>query len=79
MSTTGEPDYDYRSFWSDEDEAWVGQCDGFILLSHLAPTRDEALRGIRTLVADITADMRAENEPLPRATHWQGMDNATTN
>ena len=76
--TVRDPGYEYRAFWSAEDEAWVGQCDGFMLLSHLAQTRDEAIRGIRSLVADIVANMRADGEPLPEATHWQGMDNATT-
>lgn len=39
--------------WSDEDQEWVGKCDRFSSLSHLAPTREEALGGILNLVADM--------------------------
>lgn len=65
-----DPGYRYRAHWSDEDDAWVGLCDGFTLVSHLAPTESEALDGIRALVDDIVADMRAAGEVLPRPVPW---------
>ena len=46
-----DPSYEYRASWSDNSDAWVGRCDGFLLVSHLAPTEAEALDGIRALVA----------------------------
>ena len=53
-----DPSYEYQASWSDNNDAWVGRCDGFLLVSHLAPTEAEALDGIRALVADIVSDLR---------------------
>ena len=69
-----DPCYEYRAFWSDDDGAWVGLCDGFLLVSHLAPTEPEALGGVRSLVTDIVSDMRANGEPLPRPVPWESRD-----
>lgn len=66
-----EPRYEYRAFWSSEDDAWVGLCDGFSLVSHLAPTEIAALDGIRSLVDDIVADLRSGGEPLPTPAPWR--------
>ncbi len=66
--------YQYRASWSDNNSAWVGQCDGFLLVSHLASTEAEALSGIRSLVADIVSDMRANGEPLPVPLSWESYD-----
>ena len=71
-----EPCYEYRASWSAEDDAWVGLCDGFSLVSHLAPTESAALDGIRSLVTDIVADLRSDGEPLPRPTPWGQHDAA---
>ena len=68
--------YEYRVSWSDCNDAWVGRCDGFLLVSHLAPTRVEALDGIRSLVADIVADLRTRGEPLPPPVPWEWHDAA---
>ena len=57
--------YTYQTTWSAEDGEFVGACAEFPSLSWLAPTRDEALAGIRRVVADCVEDMRRENEPLP--------------
>ena len=54
--------YAYRIIRSDE-----GICAEFPSLSWLASDRDEALAGIRALVADCVADMRACGDPLPEA------------
>ncbi len=37
-----DPSYEYRASWSDNSDAWVGRCDGFLLVSHLAPTEPES-------------------------------------
>ena len=61
--------YTYRVAWSAEDAEYVGLCAEFPSLSWLAPTSDDALLGIRRLVAECVADMRAAGEtpPLPIA------------
>ena len=67
-----KPDhYTYRVTWSSEDEEYVGLCIEFASLSWLAPTHEEALTGIRQLISDCVADMKANNdhppEPMPTA------------
>jgi predicted HicB family RNase H-like nuclease len=57
--------YTYRVTWSEEDEEYVGLCVEYPSLSWLAPTPQEALEGIRQVVADIAADMEANEEPVP--------------
>lgn len=57
--------YAYRVAWSAEDAEYVGLCAEFPSLSWLAPTSDEALFGIRRLVAECVADMRDAGEALP--------------
>lgn len=54
--------YRYRVAWSAEDAEYVGLCAEFPSLSWLAPTSDEALSGIRRLVAECVADMRDAGE-----------------
>lgn len=69
-----EPRYKFRASWSDEDGAWVGVCNGFLLVSHIAPTQAECLRGIRSLVDDIVTDLHTNGEPLPRPVPWDAFD-----
>ncbi len=57
--------FTYRISWSEEDGEHVGTCLEFPSLSHLAGDPAAALDGIRTLVADVMADMQANNEPIP--------------
>jgi predicted HicB family RNase H-like nuclease len=57
--------YTYRVTWSEEDEEYVGLCVEYPSLSWLAPTPQEALEGIRQVVADVAADMEANKEPVP--------------
>lgn len=57
--------YTYRVTWSEEDHEHVGLCAEFPSLSWLAETPEAALKGIRKLVAEVVADMRAHGEPLP--------------
>lgn len=57
--------YTYRVSWSQEDAEFVATCAEFQSLSHLAPDPIEALVGIRALVQDVVADLRARGEPVP--------------
>ena len=57
--------YTYRVTWSSEDKEYVGLCAEFPSLSWLARTQVEALRGIRSLVAEVITDMKSSKEPIP--------------
>ncbi|MCA9980739.1 MAG: toxin-antitoxin system HicB family antitoxin [Anaerolineales bacterium] len=57
--------YTYRVMWSEEDEAYVGLCAEFASLSWLADSPEEALRGMRQLVAEVVADLQSNGEPVP--------------
>ena len=59
--------YTYRVTWSAEDAEHVGLCAEFASLSWLAPTPEEALSGIRAVVADVVKDLRASGELVPDA------------
>jgi predicted HicB family RNase H-like nuclease len=57
--------YGYRVLWSAEDQEFVGSCVEFPSLSWLARTQEEALRGIRDVVAEVVDDLRTDGEPVP--------------
>jgi predicted HicB family RNase H-like nuclease len=57
--------YTYRVTWSAEDQEHVGLCAEFPSLSWLAATPEEALKGIRKVVAAAVKDMRASKETVP--------------
>ena len=57
--------YTYRVTWSEEDKEYVGFCVEFSSLSWLASTPEEALTGIRQLVAEVAADMKISGEVVP--------------
>ena len=57
--------YTYRVTWSDDDQEYVGLCAEFASLSWLSPSQEEAFRGIRGVVADVVADMKKSDEPVP--------------
>lgn len=57
--------YTYRVTWSEEDGEYAGLCVEFPSLSWLAETPEAALRGIRQVVAEVVADLEANNEPVP--------------
>jgi predicted RNase H-like HicB family nuclease len=50
--------YTYRVTWSAEDGEHVGLCAEFPSLSWLAQTPEEALAGIRRVVAECVEDVR---------------------
>lgn len=57
--------FTYRVTWSDDDKEYVGLCTEFPSLSWLALTQEEALRGIRKIVADSVKDMKRNGEEIP--------------
>jgi len=58
--------YTYRVIWSEDDQEFVGLCAEFPSLSWLSAEREEALRGIVTLVRDTVADLdEGEEAPMP--------------
>ena len=59
--------YTYRVTWSAEDAEHVGLCAEFASLSWLAPTPEDALSGIRAVVADVVKDLKASGELVPDA------------
>lgn len=69
-----EPRYQYRASWSEEDGAWIGVCNGFLLVSHVAVTEADCLRGIRALVDDIVADLHSNEAALPLPLPWDDFD-----
>ena len=58
--------YTYRVTWSAEDGEHVGLCAELPSLSWLAPTPEEALAGIRALVASAVKAMAAQGEEVPQ-------------
>ncbi len=57
--------YNYRVTWSEEDQEYVALCAEFPSLSWLASSPEEALTGIRNIVAEVVADMQANREAVP--------------
>ena len=57
--------YTYRVTWSEQDQEHVGLCAEFPSLSWLESTPEGALKGIRTLVKKMLADLQRNNEPVP--------------
>jgi predicted HicB family RNase H-like nuclease len=65
MKTLQNDHYSYRVIWSEEDKEHVGLCAEFPSLSWLAHSPEEALHGIREVVADIIEDMKKSGESVP--------------
>jgi predicted HicB family RNase H-like nuclease len=57
--------YTYRITWSEEDQEYVGLCAEFPSLSWLEKSQEDALAGIRKMVADVIKDMKANKETPP--------------
>ncbi len=58
--------YTYRVLWSEEDREYVGLCVELPSLSWLARTPETALKGIRSVVAEVIADMKNTGEKPPQ-------------
>lgn len=65
MKTIPHDHYTYRVTWSEEDKEYVGLCAEFPGLSWLDATPEAALRGVRSVVADVIEDMNKQREPIP--------------
>jgi len=65
MKTIPHDHYTYRVTWSEEDKEYVGLCAEFPGLSWLASAPETALRGVRSVVADVVEDMNTQREPIP--------------
>ncbi len=57
--------YTYRVTWSENDDEYVGLCVEFPSLSWLSRTPEDALKGIRKVVADVIGDMKRNGEAIP--------------
>jgi predicted HicB family RNase H-like nuclease len=57
--------YSYRVIWSEEDKEHVGLCAEFPSLSWLAAKPEDALHGIRQVVAEAIEDMKKNGEVIP--------------
>ncbi len=57
--------YTYRVTWSEEDSEYIGLCAEFPSLSWLASEPEEALQGIRQVIADVVVDMQTNGENVP--------------
>ena len=64
---TNADHYTYRVRWSAEDAAYIGTVAEMPSLSWAADTQADAFTGIRSLVADVLDDMRADGETPPEA------------
>jgi len=60
MKTIPHDHYTYRVTWSEEDNEYVGLCAEFPGLSWLAAAPEAALRGVRSVVADVVEDMNTQ-------------------
>lgn len=57
--------YTYRVTWSPDDGEHLALCAEFPSLSWLAATPEAALKGIRQVVSEVLADMKASGEAAP--------------
>ncbi len=57
--------FTYRVTWSEEDAEYVGLCVEFPSLSWLDVAPEEALKGIRQVVAEVVVDLETNGEPVP--------------
>ncbi len=57
--------YTYRVTWSAEDDEYVATCLELPSLSWLAGTQEDALRGLRDVVAEVVNDLQDSAEPVP--------------
>lgn len=58
--------YTYRVTWPEKDQEHVRLCAEIPSLSWLEQTPEGALSGIRSLVSDCVADLREQQEGVPK-------------
>ena len=56
--------YVFKVQWSEEDQEYVGTCDGFPSLSHLDKNQSKAFDGIVDLVGEVINDPEFEHEDM---------------
>lgn len=59
------PKFAYRVHWSEEDQAFIGTCIEFPLLSSFGETMEDALKGIRSVVAEGVQILVEHGEEVP--------------
>lgn len=64
-------DYEYRVFWSEEDQAFIGKVTEFSSLSCIEDTQADAFFGIVDLVRFILEDMKETGEEPPEPLAFQ--------
>jgi predicted HicB family RNase H-like nuclease len=57
--------FTYRVTWSEEDQEYLALCTEFPSLSWLGQSPENALIGLRELVASIIKDLQENQEPVP--------------
>lgn len=65
IQAPGNDDEHFNVRWSAEDGEYVGTCEEFPSLSHLATTPERALSGIQDLVTSVRADLAREKPAVP--------------
>ncbi len=65
MKTKRSDYYTYRVTWSEDDQEFIGLCAEFPSLSWLASSQESALRGVRSVVAQVIVDMEKNGEAVP--------------
>lgn len=58
--------YTYRVIWSKDDQEFSGLCAEFPSLSWLATNKEDAIRGITKVVAQVLKDLKQNGEPVPQ-------------
>jgi len=57
--------YTYRLAWSVKDDEFIATVIEFPSLSWLAPSREQALTGLTSLIEEVLLDMLASGEEIP--------------
>ncbi len=65
MKVKNNDHFTYRVTWSENDQEFIGPCAEFPSLSWLASSQEAALRGIRSVVAQVITDMKKNHESIP--------------
>ena len=73
--------FTYRAVWSEDDQEWVGLCDGFdTAMNWMNPDRQAALDGIRAVVGEFLdlLDEKGLPHPSPDALRAHSLDPSVT-
>jgi predicted RNase H-like HicB family nuclease len=62
------PHYSYRTFWYDEDQEYVAECEEIPGLSALAATPEDAIRELREAILAYFAILDEKGLPYPEPT-----------